>query len=261
MWLFFREFVLLPFQGPTSLNGYVVYEKYCNNGEKLSYSCLDPSNHSSMHISTDTKYINPWLKTVGWFLFWIQEENLNMKVLVLYSHFCSCRFFSSATLPSARIVEISPWKTQSLTVGKHGVKWTANRLLHLHFCIVSWLERLFYETCTMYNLHERPGYVWATKGTALSARTEHLWICAHLLLDPVGRAGEAELVMGGCWALHKVRVFEALRADGALQQRIIRNRFSLWGDSVTECRTNYFSTGEMRKGGKKEMLHRRGMKV
>ena len=110
MWLFFGELVWLPFQGPASLNGYVVYEKYCSNGEKLSYSCLDPSNHSSMHISTDTKYINPWLKTFEWFLFWIQEENLNMKVLVLYSHFCSCRFFSSATLPSARIVEISPWK-------------------------------------------------------------------------------------------------------------------------------------------------------
>jgi len=31
------------------MNGYVVYEKYCKNGEKLSYSCLGPSNHLSMH--------------------------------------------------------------------------------------------------------------------------------------------------------------------------------------------------------------------
>ena len=77
------------------------------------------------------------------------------------------------------------------------------------------------------NLHESPGYVGSTEWTAFSARAKYLWVCAHLLLDPVGGAGEAELVMGGCWALHKVRVFEALRADGALQQRIIRNRFSL----------------------------------
>jgi len=31
--IFYGELVSLPFQGPASLNGYVVYEKYCNNGK------------------------------------------------------------------------------------------------------------------------------------------------------------------------------------------------------------------------------------
>ena len=103
--------------------------------EKLSYSCLDPSNHSSMHISTDTKYINPWLKIVGWFLFLIHEENFNMKVLVLDAHFCSWRFFSSATRPSARIVEISPWKKEPHITPPNELqlKSRANLFVNLHF--------------------------------------------------------------------------------------------------------------------------------
>ena len=180
--------------------------------EKLSYSCLDPSNHSSMHISTDTKYINPWLKIVGWFLFLIHEENFNMKVLVLDAHFCSWRFFSSATRPSARIVEISPWKKEPHITPPNELqlKSRANLFVNLHFflgcqsfCRISIGSLNF----ILNNLHESPGYIRSTKWTAFSARAEHLWVCAHLLLDPVSRAGEAELVMGGCWALHKVRVF------------------------------------------------------
>ena len=147
MWFFFGELVWLPFQGPASLNGYVVYEKYCNNGEKLSYSCLDPSNHSSMHISTDTKYINPWLKTFEWFLFWIQEENLNMKVLVLYSHFCSCRFFSSATLPSARIVEISPWK--KVIFSRKNTAWIDSKSI----CSITFLHYVLTRKTLLQNMY------------------------------------------------------------------------------------------------------------
>ena len=77
------------------------------------------------------------------------------------------------------------------------------------------------------NLHESPGYVGSTEWTAFSARAKYLWVCAHLLLDPVGGAGEAELVMWCCWALDEVRVFQALGTDGTLQHGVVRYRFSL----------------------------------
>jgi len=55
--IFYGELVSLPFQGPASLNGYVVYEKYCNNGENYLTVVLAHQITQVMHISTDTKYI------------------------------------------------------------------------------------------------------------------------------------------------------------------------------------------------------------
>ena len=63
LWFFYGELVSLPFQGPASLNGCVVYEKYCNNGGELSLQLSWPIKSLNVcTLSTDTRYINPWLK-------------------------------------------------------------------------------------------------------------------------------------------------------------------------------------------------------
>jgi len=57
--IFYGELVSLPFQGPASLNGYVVYEKYCNNGKNYLTVVLTHQITQVMHISTDTNIYKP----------------------------------------------------------------------------------------------------------------------------------------------------------------------------------------------------------
>lgn len=107
----------------------------------------------------------------------------------------------------------------------------------------------FGENSGNFTLHESPGYVGSTEWTAFSARAKYLWVCAHLLLDPVGRAGEAELVMWCCWALDEVRVFQALGTDGTLQHGVVRYRFSLWSWDFDSVFANLAGGGDLATGG------------
>lgn len=65
-------------------------------------------------------------------------------------------------------------------------------------------------------MHECPGHGGAQQRALLTTGAVNL-IVDSLPLNALPRAGEAELVITHRRALHKVRVFQALQAQGALE--------------------------------------------
>lgn len=99
------------------------------------------------------------------------------------------------------------------------VKWTLRLALLLHLDLLA-------QNGGDLALHECPRYHRVGQWTAIAAGAVHLVAQSILAFDALATAGEAELVVIHRGALHKVRVLQALLAQGALERSILGSRRS-----------------------------------